>query len=292
MLSVRGGWYYADREGNQGSRAFDGCRGTTLPGLLLFLDCRGDVEVAVTLSHANFEGREVVQIRSTGDAASIDSLVEIDNVLYVDSESGVPIAAYPEYTRANSLTRYEHEFVERSSLPGDFFEPDGIGFKDPAGAIDAGAIAPLYWLGATIAGAGEVPGLTLQDSHVEPFDGGNLVTLKYRLSNEEFGEAVVNVTTHARRTFESLQRLGDGWYFEKRCASIVELTISGARTAVLAEQNAKDDCDPRGVTAAIGYGEIVVIVQSNFFQDSNEVPNPYASSAAIERLARSLTVFH
>ena len=289
-LSVQGGWYFADRGGNQGSRAFDGCRGTTLPGLLFFLQCSGDVDVAVTHSHMKFEGRKVVQIRSIGDASGIDSLVMIDSVLYVDPATGLPIAGNPD-ERSNSMGRYEHEFIERSSLPADFFEPEGIGFTNATDVIEPDAITPLYWLGATTAGTDGLPGLTLQDSHVEPFDGGNLVTLKYRLTSEEFGEVVVNVITHASHTFESIQRVGDGWYFEERCASIVELTIEGARTAVLAEQRAKDGCDPRGVAAAIGFGETIVIVQSNFFEASNGNPNPYASPTAIEQLARALIVF-
>jgi hypothetical protein len=141
MLSVRGGSYFVDIEGSPQREASAGCRGTDLPGLLFFLACGADRNVSVSArSSVNFEGRDVVQIRSAGDLQGIDSNVTIDSALYVDPETGLPIATMSVLTdedfgggvtSSDSSITYEHEYVGRSSLPADFFEPEGIGFKDP-----------------------------------------------------------------------------------------------------------------------------------------------------------------
>jgi hypothetical protein len=140
MLSVRGTSYFVDIEGSPQREASAGCRGTDLPGLLFFLACNADRNVSVSArSSVNFEGRDVVRIRSAGDLQGIDSNVTTDSSLYVDLDTGLPIATRSvltdDYggttTSSDSLVTYEHEYMERTLLPVDFFEPEGIGFKDP-----------------------------------------------------------------------------------------------------------------------------------------------------------------
>jgi len=140
-LWVRGDAYFVDPEGKGQRGALEGCRGTELPGLIYFLEaCGADLDVSVNArSGVSYDGRYAVQVHSLGDLQGIDSNVAIDSTLYVAPETGLPIATKSVLTddyggttlHHGSETTYEYEYVERSSLPADFFAPEGIGFKDP-----------------------------------------------------------------------------------------------------------------------------------------------------------------
>ena len=124
-----------DDEGvdNRVVRSTGACRGTVSAVVTFFLGCapNEDVELSV-IEEDQYEGRPAITLQATGQFYGIDSRVEFDEKLYVDVETGLPIATVrdvrdfyggdPPPVSERIVTTYAHEFVERSTLPDDFFE--------------------------------------------------------------------------------------------------------------------------------------------------------------------------
>jgi hypothetical protein len=298
-LSVRGGWYSIDREGKPHRGAVDGCRDATLPGLLFFLDCGSDRDVSSEARlDAEYRGKPVALIRSSGDLQGIDSRVTIDSSLHIDQETGLPIATESLHTddfggsiqSYTSVVAYTHKYVTQESLPENFFDPASLGIEDayPSNAVDADSLEmPLYWLGETVAGEDGLPGLTLKEADTVHPASGHQAMLGYRISSRTFAESVVTVRVYARRAYEELLEQSGKTALHQGCEGLTEIEIEGARAAMTVER-----CYDGGpVVAEVQYLESVVVIQASITDASSDVPNPYATTASIERLARLLTIF-
>jgi hypothetical protein len=296
---VEGGWYAFDHEGKPMRGGVDGCRGATLPGLLFFLDCGADRDVSTDARmKASFRDQDVARVRSAGELQGIDSRVTIDTSLYIDLDSGLPIATESIHTddyggsvtATNSEREYAHEYVDRASLPENFFEPDGLGIEDafPASAVDAAGLEmPLYWLGEAVPAEAGLPGLTLKEAHTVRPSSGHQALLGYRLSDHTFAEPSVTVRVYSRRAYEELLRSSGKTSLHGDCAGVAETDVDGAQSALVAE-----GCYADGpVLAEVQYAESVIVVHANITDVASDAPNPYASTEAVEDLAKSLTLF-
>jgi hypothetical protein len=125
-------WYA--RPQTQPSRGRESCSGANAAVLALFTRCSPSPEPRFQVLHGHlFEGRATIALRATGEYWGIDSRVEYDEYLYIDEDTGLPIArvnnirdfyggAAPPVTE-RIVERYSHEFVQRETLSADLFQP-------------------------------------------------------------------------------------------------------------------------------------------------------------------------
>lgn len=133
-------WWQVEENGTGSTgTAARTCGGSENEAVIHFLGCYPrDADVTVLHDQA-FEGEMATVLRSVGGFDGIDSHVEFDTRLYVDSTTGLPVGVEsdirddyggPDPEPERITRKYVHEFVERASLDGDLFEPSGIGYTE------------------------------------------------------------------------------------------------------------------------------------------------------------------
>jgi DNA-binding CsgD family transcriptional regulator len=110
--------------------------------------------------------------------------------VYLDAGTLLPLASVYDYnlgspdSTATLVVRYEHEFIDRSELPADYFDPRSIGYGTPDSAGELSDLAkdvPVYWLGEDIPASPGLPELVLE--RVQPAALSYAAKLWYRGPN-------------------------------------------------------------------------------------------------------------
>lgn len=133
---VAAGMRYFFSEGQQSrgqqSRPVVVCAGVPSAVLGLYTQCPGvDSLTATTTARedAKFAGRRALVLVTRGSYYGIDSKITYDERLYVDATSFLPIARITKThdslgdTNSRSEIRFIHTFVDRDTLPADWFDP-------------------------------------------------------------------------------------------------------------------------------------------------------------------------
>ena len=131
---VADGIRYDDSENNPSSLEFTGCFGGSLVASQL-LGCPGPLEdVTKTVEADRYDGRSVVVLVTSGTSRGSDEITTFTMRLYLDPATLLPIASetsgtfdFGEIEPLSARESYEHEWVDRGSLPDDFFDPSSIG---------------------------------------------------------------------------------------------------------------------------------------------------------------------
>jgi hypothetical protein len=166
-----------------------------------------------------------------GDLPSHDWTSPFTNTLYVDPDTWLPIAdeSHSEIPESDDrsfeleyFTVYKSEFIPRSSLADDFFQPSALGYvaRDPEAALkneDPGI--PVYWLGTTFDRRGKLPTLQLERSGVfadrDPrLPKLYLVTMDYVNAADEHGPPLIGMqewSTAGWEEFLAQSRGGNAW---------------------------------------------------------------------------------
>ena len=257
-----------------------------------------------------FEGRQLLAIVVQTTASTSAESVTLHNALYLDPDTFLPVARATEYsTRDTSgqpmIARYQNEFLARSQIEADFFDPHAVGYglQNAAQLLDALAQkTPIYWLGeepnfdATVCGVphdGSCP-LVIEHVNSSPQNGA-----KGQLAYS-YGEVTIEYWPPGY--LDELRSSKVGQMLEDtRCAKKSETEVGG-RTAViyvltpitypLVTPQRNDSCYPRfdpvgggpiydGAVGYVDYGDVVVEV------DGNE-PGVYVTSQAIEATLNAL----
>ena len=258
-----------------------------------------------------FEGRQLLAIVIQTTASTSAESVTIHNALYLDPDTFLPVANVTEYSTANhsvpkpAIARYQNEFLERTQVAADFFDPHAVGYglQNAAQLLDALAQKTLiYWLGeepnfdatvCTVPHAGSCP-LVLEHVNASPRNGA-----KGQLAYS-YGDVTIEYWPPGY--LDELRSSSVGQMLENtRCANKSETDVGG-RTAViyvltpitypLVTPQQNDPCYPRfdpsgggpiydGAVGYVDYGDVVVEV------DGPE-PGVYVSRRAIEAVLNAL----
>ena len=105
--------------------------GSVLLGQLILCDDPTE-KSTTTVEPGEYDGKAAIILVTTGTISDSDGKYAFTRRLYVDPASYVPVAADDETTIGRAVlkarARYDVEFVDRSSLAANFFEPEGIGW--------------------------------------------------------------------------------------------------------------------------------------------------------------------
>ncbi len=128
---------FEDTHNGLSSVEFAGCFGGSVVASLL-LRCPGPLEdVTKTVEAGRYDGRSVVVLVTSGTSRGADEITTFTMRLYLDPATLLPIASetsgtfdFGEIEPLSAQESYEHEWVDRGSLPDDFFDPTSIGFRE------------------------------------------------------------------------------------------------------------------------------------------------------------------
>ncbi len=131
---VADGIRFDDSENNPSSLEFTGCFGGSLVASQL-LGCPGPLEdLTKTVEAGRYDGRTVAVLVTSGTSRGSDEITTFTTRLYLDPATLLPIASetsgifdFGEIYPLSAQESYEHEWVDRGSLPDDFFDPSSIG---------------------------------------------------------------------------------------------------------------------------------------------------------------------
>ncbi|MCH7483631.1 MAG: hypothetical protein IIA90_00610 [Chloroflexi bacterium] len=134
---VANGMRFEDTHNGLSSVEFVACFGGSVVTSLL-LRCPGPLEdLTKTVEVGRYEGRSVVVLVTSGTSRGADEIAIFTMRLYLDSATLLPIASetsgtfdFGEIEPLSGEESYEHEWVDRGSLPDEFFEPASIGFAE------------------------------------------------------------------------------------------------------------------------------------------------------------------
>jgi len=184
------------------------CRGATSVALAQLMLCRNYLEKSSTsVREASYDGQPVIVLVTAGDLPSHDWNSSFEHRLYVDASSLMPVAGDDRQTvpvgdqkRIDYRVRYRYdtEFVERSLLSSEFFEPSSIGYveRDPAANLRADADGmPVYWLGREFdPGTGAAP-LVLFAGGIHPgtYPPGYRALLSYEQAGGKRGRPMISM---------------------------------------------------------------------------------------------------
>ena len=162
------------------------CHGKFEQAIASMLQCESslrDLVVSVVLD-SKYKGTPAVDIVATGEFYG-DWTLHVEEHVYLDKATMLPLAVVrtreladgDEVSRSLSTlfpdrrtTTFEHSFVDRESLPTDFFDPASIGAQpwDPAELLETDVGILLYWLGRESSGVRSLPELILDNVNVFP----------------------------------------------------------------------------------------------------------------------------
>ncbi len=162
------------------------CHGKFEQAIASLLQCESslhDLVVGVVLD-SRFEGTPAVDIVATGEFYG-DSITHVEEHVYLDKDTMLPLAVVQqkgprlqnempgwirEFFTGSRKTTFEHAFVDRASLPADFFDVASIGATpwDPAARLARDLGIPIYWLGRESPGVQGLPSLVLDNVNTIP----------------------------------------------------------------------------------------------------------------------------
>jgi hypothetical protein len=173
------------------------CRGSDSVLLAQLMRCANYLEKSTTrVESGQDSGASVIVLVTTGTLSDEDSTNPFTMRLYVDLSTYLPTASELETESDTGTTqgsyrvrsRYDVEYVERSSLAADFFDPASIGWveADPTARLraDVGGMR-VYWLGSEVDLGTGGPTLSLFLGGIQP--GGTGPGYRATLSYEEQG---------------------------------------------------------------------------------------------------------
>jgi DNA-binding CsgD family transcriptional regulator len=300
------------------------CPGSDSAVIALLFQCpggtlEGESRSPPTIEGGKFEGERAVALVTTGAFGSGVGRIEFTNTHYLDPTTLLPIAnvaeGYAPYgSRPPSVARYTHEFLDRSEVAADFFDPHSIGYgvSNAEELLDVlSAKTPIYWFGeehefeskvCTVPHAGSC---TLVLTHVEsnPPDGsvGRLV----------YGEDTCCVSIGLWRAgfLDELPNTPEGRALEDtRCASRSEVQLGNGRAVIyvlvpvtypLVTPPPEDACAARyagpplvddrsgpdiydGAIGFVDFGDVVVEI-------NGAQPGVYVTRQAVEAVLGALT---
>lgn len=157
------------------------CRGTGSALLTRLMGCGNYLEESTsTVQIEEHGGNWAYVIATTGELPSHDWTMEFDSRLFVDPVTHLPRAIETETRPPNDdpylprksrvVESYAHEFIPRTSLPADFFDPTSIGIVevDPATKLQPMVDGMrVYWLGSLFQPGGGIGQLTLDRAGVD-----------------------------------------------------------------------------------------------------------------------------
>lgn len=208
------------------------CRGSDSSLLAQLMMCGNYLEESHTrVMSATYDGRDVIALLTEGDLPSHDWTSPFTNTLYVDPDTWLPIAneSHSEIPESDDrsfeleyFTVYKSEFIPRSSLADDFFQPSALGYvpRDPEASLkkkDPGI--PVYWLGTEFDGGGSLPTLQIQSSGVHADRDPRLprlylVNIEYGDAGDEHGPPIIGMQEWATAEWEAFlaqSRGGNAW---------------------------------------------------------------------------------
>jgi DNA-binding CsgD family transcriptional regulator len=155
------------------------CYGASLAASVV-IGCPGPTTTqTMTVARGSYGGREAVVLISEGTSRGSDETTTFTARLYLDARTYLPLASTSDgevdsgqRRPASSKTTYTTSWVQRDSLPADFFEPAAIGYMPPdaQAAIRNASDLQVYWLGPEFS-APNVERLVLRSSVAAPNRG-------------------------------------------------------------------------------------------------------------------------
>jgi hypothetical protein len=134
--------YYVDQDGSVRTYRSQSCPEPRALPLSEYMPCAntGDEITSRVVITEGPDASEVLAIKTTGKRRGIDSTVTFTHYLYVDPVTYLPIAIVErgadrmqDHTqRYTSTQHFTHDFVPRSTLLDDFFDPSSIGYVETA----------------------------------------------------------------------------------------------------------------------------------------------------------------
>ena len=209
---------WARRSGGESIR----CRGSDSPLLAQLMLCMNGLEKSqTTVMTGQFGSRDAIVLATEGVAPDEDRNSPFTARVYVDKTTWLPIAEEYRLDYGSEITdetsTYDNDFVARSSLPADFFEPDAIGYvPDPEALLkkmDPGI--PVYWLGLHGLGSDGRPDLELTLSTVKGTKSSSppRLRLQYYSLAEPHGPDIIDLQEFATAEWDAFiaQPGGDIW---------------------------------------------------------------------------------
>jgi DNA-binding CsgD family transcriptional regulator len=163
------------------------CYGASLAASVV-IGCPGPTTTqTMTVVDGTYGGRKAIVLISEGRTVGSDETATFTARLYLDAKTYLPIASTSDgevdsgqRRPASSKTTYTTSWVQRDTLPADFFEPAAIGYvpPDPQAAIRNANDLQVYWLGTEFS-APDLERLILRFSAAAPNRG---VPYRYSLT--------------------------------------------------------------------------------------------------------------
>jgi hypothetical protein len=198
------------------------CRGSDSVFIAMLMDCRNYIEKSsTTVMQGRLGDADSVVLVTEGTSPDEDAQNPFRVRLFVDASTWLPLAAEQDATYGGStftyVTAYETDFIARSGLAADFFEPASIGYVEPdpeAGLNTGNPGVPVYWLGRTFSGGGSLPNLALQSGGVTHRDPRlpplYRVTLNYGDESVKHGPPLIGLQIFAAADWTSPSGVWDG----------------------------------------------------------------------------------
>jgi hypothetical protein len=305
-----GGKRYAVNAGVSYEFPVSGCDAAPNQVMDIFFGCHEmlrDAELRVV--EDAIDGRPLIAILAAGKYSGDDSTVTFRSLLYIDPQTFLPVTLRrrisDDYARGPVVkhaisSALEYEFLARSSLPGDYFDPASIGFRpdavvssptpDPAFPADVN----VYWLGTAFRPPGRRDlDLDLTETRtLDSDDDGNHTYAVVEYGRDAEQEPSVIVQQYTRERWQSLVDTGGGpsWH-RQDCVERTPLTGLGeSATLIAAHADEQKPCSgPHDLFVVhIEYPDTIVEIHSHVYWPLNGVSHIYASPENIELAARSL----
>jgi DNA-binding CsgD family transcriptional regulator len=130
---------YSVSDGSNSALEFPGCYGGSVAASVI-LGCPGPLEdLTTTVEAGEYGGMPAVVLVTTGTSRGSDEITAGTTRLYLDPATLLPVASEVSGTYDVGVVEplsgdesFVHEWVERGSLPADFFEPRSIGYVESA----------------------------------------------------------------------------------------------------------------------------------------------------------------
>lgn len=293
------GSYLVEDDGN--SRAVEAltCRESDSPVLSTLVGCASYIEESQTRvgTTSSYRGRAVVTLVTDAESSGSDETFMFTDHLYVDANTWLPVALEREGTVDTGELRdfttnvqYEHEWLDRSSLAGDFFELASIGYveHDPADDLAQAFDVDVYWLGKEFdPGDGSLPALVLRGAAPYRAPGGLTMyraSLAYRSANDEFGPPMVGLQEWRRDEWDEwlAQSHGGNWW-DADDADRTGYALPDRDIVVF--RRPAEGWDGDRYLAWVYFADTMVMIMDF------DSPSPYNSDAGIRALAEGLVPY-
>jgi len=230
------------------------CRGSDSVIIAQLMGCSSYFEKSTTrVESGAYQGHRAVVLVTVGTATDEDSSSPFEERLYLDSRSYLPLSAEgmskhsPSNAQDSHESRhYEVEFVDRSTLAKDFFEPAAIGYAeaDPAANLQPAVNGMrIYWLGYEFAGpAGLSPLSLLQGSATRPVPPYyESVRIAYKLRGSSRGSALAALTLreYPADTLQTPNPYAGGRVFPDQQGWMADVSIQGGRAAIFYDKGSR-----------------------------------------------------